>query len=263
MDQVKEYLAVVMKHGFWIGSTLVLVGALAVWYLSTSELNQETDSQIRGIESDVQKVSQVQGELPTQPNELSHAVMNQMIDERKAEVLEAWQFVFDAQRDILTWPEIMQDEFLNEFKYVTDPETGQVDKNKLKLPFEKYEQFSPSGEEEKVPPMLLRRYEQYIGQTLPGYAAIAKAKWSADFNKRPTGGMMEGGMEGMMMEDMTMGGGATRRTNVDSITGLSTEPVVKWSTSSQEALLKDLFPWRGGKEYPSELDVYYSQENLW
>ena len=128
MDQVKEYLAVAIKHGFWIGSSLILIGTLAVWYLSTSDLNQKIDSQISGIRADVSKVTQYNSELPPQPNDLSHEWMNGKIEERKGKVLKAWQGVFDAQRDILTWPEILQDEFLDEFRYteVTDENGDEV-----------------------------------------------------------------------------------------------------------------------------------------
>ncbi|OYP33139.1 hypothetical protein [Rhodopirellula sp. MGV] len=266
MDQVKEALAVALKYGFWIGSTVVLIGALTVWYLSTSTLDKEIASQISSIQSDFKKVSQYQSQMPAQPNELSHIVMNEMIEERKGEVMAAWENVFDAQRNILTWPTIMKDEFLNEFQYVRDPETGKVDKSKLKLPFEKYEEFG-NTEHENVNPELLRRYERYIGTQLPALAEIPKAKWTADFNKRPSAGMgmsmgtgMDSGYGDMMASGMS--GPATSRGKVD-ITGTTDEPVVKWSSGSQEALLKDLFPWRGAKNYPSELDVYYSQENLW
>ena len=259
MDQVKEALAVALKYGFWIGSSIVLLGALTVWYLSTTSLDQEIDRQMGIIKSDVQKVSQYRGEMSDQPNEISHQLMNGMIEERKDEVMLAWQAVFDAQRDILNWPTIMQEEFLNEFQFVRDPETGEVDKTKLKLPFEKYEEFG-NEEHKNVAPTLLRRYEQYIGLQLPNLAAIAKAKWTADFKKKSNAGM---GMDDVGYDDMGMGSmGMMRRTKVD-ITGATDEPVVKWSTSSQESVLKDLFPWRGAKDYPSELDVYYSQENLW
>jgi hypothetical protein len=260
MDQVKEQLAVVLKYGFWIGSAIVLIGALAIWFLATSDLDQQTEKQIRDIKSDVSTVADYRSKLPTQPNDISHEQMKEMIDERKQEVLQAWQKVFDQQRDILTWPDKMQDEFLNEFKYAKDPETGKVDKNKLKLPFEKYETHPPTEEDDNVPPFLLRRYAQYIGEVLPSYAAIAKAEWTADFDKAPARGGM--GMEMEMGMDAMMSGGPTRRKPV-GIEGTPEEPVVKWSTSSQDAVLKDLFPWRGKKEYPSELDVYYSQENLW
>jgi len=41
--------------------------------------------------------------------------------------------------------------------------------------------------------------------------------------------------------------------------------LVNWSSSSQQQLLSDLFPWRakGSGAPPSTLEVLYSQENLW
>ncbi|MDM4018372.1 hypothetical protein [Roseiconus lacunae] len=265
MDQVKEALAVAMKYGFWIGSAVVLLGGVSVWYLSTSTLDQEISKQISSINSDFQKVTSYSGEMPSQPNDLSHQLMEGMIEERKGEVMQAWQNVFDAQRDILTWPPVMQKEFLDEFQYARDEETGEVDESKLKLPFEQYEEFG-NEEHENVNPELLRRYERYIGEVLPEIAAIAKAQWKADFNKRPTGGM--GGMGGDMGYDDMMGGmgmsmGAGGPRVKVNISGSTDEPVVKWSIGSQESILKDMFPWRGTKDNPSELDVYYSQENLW
>ncbi|MEM6472655.1 MAG: hypothetical protein AAF802_24050 [Planctomycetota bacterium] len=261
MDQVKEYFAAAVKHGFWIGSAVILLSGVAVWFLSTTELNEQTEKQISKIKQNATTISSTRNELPKQPNDLSHAKMNVLIEGRTDEVLKAWQEVFDAQTNILTWPEIMQEEFLNEFQYVKDPETGKVDKNKLKLPFEKYEEFDSSGDGESIPPELLRRYERYIGNSLPNLAEICKAKWTAKFD-RPTGGIM-GGMGGDMMGDMMGMGTGRRASNVDELTGETAEPVVAWSSGSQDALLKDLFPWRGRQDYPSELDVYYSQENLW
>ncbi|MEM6467918.1 MAG: hypothetical protein AAF802_00005, partial [Planctomycetota bacterium] len=189
MDQVKEYFAAAVKHGFWIGSAVILLSGVAVWFLSTSELNEQTEKQISKIKQNATTISSTRNELPKQPNDLSHAKMNVLIEGRTDEVLKAWQEVFDAQTNILTWPEIMQEEFLNEFKYVKDPETGKVDKTKLKLPFEKYEEFDSVEDGESIPPELLRRYERYIGNSLPNLAEICKAKWTAKFD-RPTGGMI-------------------------------------------------------------------------
>ena len=182
MDQAKEFLAVALKHGFWIGSSVVLLGALGIWYVSVTDLDDQTSKQNSKIKGNASKISQYRGELSDQPNDLSHARMQALIDGRIGEVLKAWENVFDAQRKILTWPTVMKDEFLNEFKYVKDPETGIVDTNRLKLPFEKYEQFPPPPDGDNVPPSLLRRYEQYIGRVLPDYAAIAGTDWTAEFS---------------------------------------------------------------------------------
>ncbi|MGB7345770.1 MAG: hypothetical protein WBD20_16255, partial [Pirellulaceae bacterium] len=98
---------------------------------------------------------------------------------------------------------------------------------------------------------------------LDDIAAIAKTDWTADFAS--TAGAMGGGMGGDMYGggmDMGMGMGRTPTAPVN-ITGVADVPLVKWSTSSQDGVLSDLFPWRGKPKPPSTLEVYYSQENLW
>ncbi len=82
MDQLKTQLAVVLKYGFWIASSLVLIGSLAVWWLSTSRLAEESASQTSKITNAISTVSSVRGELSTLPNDFSHTKMNELIDAR-------------------------------------------------------------------------------------------------------------------------------------------------------------------------------------
>lgn len=251
MDQLKEQLAVVMKHGFWIGSAIVFLGSLGIWYMTTSKLDKETQSQSSKITQDNSTITQVRGELPTQPNNFSHVKMDAMVETRKEQVLAAWQSVFDAQTDILTWPELTE-EFVDRFKYVRDPESLDFDRDKLKLPVEYYVQYPPQSSEE-VPAVIRRTYAQHVGKVLPDYAKIAKAEWTAEFTgTRARGGAFASGPSA---------GYGRRQTPEVGIAGIKSGPVVTWTQASQEALLKDLFPWAG--QDPSTLEVYYSQENLW
>ena len=260
MDQVKDFLAVALKHGFWIGVSVVLLGTVGIWFMSVSSLDDERESKNSKIKGNASTITKYRGEMSDQPNDLSHQRMQDLIDTREDEVLDAWQMVFDAQRDILTWPEVMQDEFLNEFKFVKDAD-GNITEQ-LKLPFEKYQEYSATEDTNKLPPSLLRRYARYIGDTLPEYAEIAGAEWTAEFNAK-SGGMGMGMGMGMMGMGMEALGGSGAGAQDRDITGDVKEPLVQWTTGSQDAVLKDLFPWRSKKDYPSELDVYYSQENLW
>ena len=59
MDQLKQQLAVVLKHGFWIGSAIVLLGSVGVWYLATSKLAQENEDETRKLNGAVESVTQV------------------------------------------------------------------------------------------------------------------------------------------------------------------------------------------------------------
>ena len=249
MDQLKTQLAVIGKHGFWISSVLVLLVSLGIWYMSTTNLQQENDSQTSKITGKINSVSQVQGLLDSLPNDLSHQEMEKLISKRQGEVLESWEKLYDRQKDILVWPKnTFDDRFLNEF--IEEDGTA-------KLPFEHYVPF-PTEDKDELVTALRRQYANYISETLPKLAAVADTEWTADFEQKSAMGMgmgMEmGGAEGRT------GAGPNSGVEVD-VTGATTEPLVKWSSASQSAVLGDLFPWRG--QLPSTLQIYYSQENLW
>ena len=246
MDQLKTQLAVVGKHGFWISSVLVLFASLGIWYMSTSALQQENEQQTSRIKGKITSVNSIQGQLSELPNELSHQEMETLISQRRDEVLKSWEKLYDRQKDILVWPEdTFNQEFLNEF----------VEDGVVKLPIEHYVDF-PTENKDELTTTLRRQYANYISNTLPQIAAVVDAEWTADFEK--SGGM---GM-GMEMGAAGSGPGSPRGSGAEvDVTGATTEPLVKWSTTSQAAVLGDLFPWRG--ETPSTLEIYYSQENLW
>ena len=263
MDQVKQFLSVMQKHGFWIGSGIILIGTVAVWFMTVSSLDSQTSKQISGIKADVNMITTVDSGLSDQPNEKTHEEMRALIADQEQKVLEAWKERFDEQRDILKWPTKLDvavnnqtDSFNDKFRYVLDERTGQLDKTKLKLPFEVYESHDAAANDNNVTPSELRFYADYIGDDLPNYAKIVGAKWEADFEKQQTAGSMGVGGE------LENGGAGNPRTALQTVP--EEEPLVRWSIASQESLLSDLFPWRSTvDDYPSELEVYYSQENLW
>ena len=250
MDQVRQYLALLIRHGFWVGTVVVLLGSMGVWYMTTSNLAAENEDQTSKLDSDVQKVSSVRGQLPEHPNEFSHAEMEELIEGRTEELLKAWTSVFDEQREILVWPEELGPEFVNTYKDW--------------IPIELHVDYPPTPEQ-KVDTDILNRYGFYIERVVPSYAKIAKTKWTADFDK--AGGRGSMGM-GMGPGGSGPSGGYGAESSYTSPSGPGTTrlrdeemPLVRWSTTSQQSLLTDLFPWKPAQ--PNTLEVYYSQENLW
>ena len=203
MDQIKPYLVVAMRHAFWIGSVIVLLGSVAVWYVATGKLAEESKAQASKIDTAVTVVSSVQGELSTLPNDLSHKEMDAKIEKRQQEVLESWKTLYDRQRDVLVWPvkELHQD-FVDEFKDL--------------IPIEKT--IRPDGTDNtgvvRHSSRLLGRYDRYIRAVLPSIAAVGGCNWTHDIDSS---------------------------SDVTDMTGMGDNPLVVWGTTSQEELSKNLF----------------------
>lgn len=252
MSQLKAQLAVVLKYGFWIGTAVVLLVSVAMWYLSTDKLIAEYNSNESKIKSDVSTVSTIRGQLPSHPNELSHARMEALIADRQDEVLKSWKLLYERQRPILTWPKELNEDFRSEFEG--------------KIPIEAFIEFSSDGPDPTEQTLRIQ-YSRYIKNVLPEIAEIAGAEWVADFESAAgMGGMGMGGMDmgggmGMGMGMGGMGGGPMQATV--SAGGVKEGPLVEWSAASQSAVLQDLFPWRGRPDPPTTLEIYYSQENIW
>lgn len=254
MDQVKAQMAVAAKYWFWIATALVTLLSVGAWWVSSGKLLAEFEAAKTKLTGDAQKVSTVRNALDTHPNELSHEQMEKLLESRTEAVMEAWTSVYNRQRDILVWPvNELKEDFVREFEDLNPIE--------LKVEF-------PTLEADEKETSLRNRYRDYIGNVLPNIAEIAKTKWTADFYKPATG--MGGGMGmdgygggeigGMAGGEMYGSGGMPGGVGG---AGLPRDegPLVTWDTASQEKLLADLFPWRGGQ--PTTLDVLYSQENLW
>ncbi|EMI25445.1 hypothetical protein [Rhodopirellula europaea] len=250
MDQLKQSFAAAAKYGFWIGTGTITLGALVIWFLVTGELVEENNSRTSKIKSDVSAVSTLRSELPEHPNQISKAAMDSLVEGRQAEVLEVWQEVYDAQRDILVWPEEeLTTEFVDEFRDL--------------MPIETHIAYPPEDGQE-IPSSYRNLYAYYIKDVLPSIAEIAKAEWEAEFRSAGAGGMdamMGGGMDSMMGGMDGMGGYGGMGRGPINIAGVEDVPLVDWPVSSQSAIITELFPWQG--RTPSTLDVYYSQENLW
>ncbi|ELP32987.1 hypothetical protein [Rhodopirellula baltica] len=247
MDQLKQSFAAAAKYGFWIGTGAITLGALVIWFMVTGALVEENNSRTSKIKSDVSAVSTLRSELSEHPNQISKAAMDLLVEGRQAEVLQVWQEVYDAQRDILVWPEEeLTTEFVDEFRDLTPIETHIA---------------HPPEDGQEIPSSYRNLYAYYIKDVLPSIAEIAKAEWEAEFRSAGAGGMdaMMGGPMDSMMSGMEGYGGMGR--GPINIAGVEDVPLVDWPVSSQSAIITELFPWQG--RTPSTLEVYYSQENLW
>ncbi len=252
MDKLKEQLAPVLKHGFWIAVGLVTLIAVGTWWMATSTLEEQTTSWKNAIQTKYDAMNRLQGEASTHPNAISHKQMQGKIDELKNDVYKAWESQYERQKAIFVWPSQLLDETRAKFSPLHPIEPN--------VPFE-------TPPEKEVFAHLRADYARYIAGRLDDLSAIIKAgKWKADFKEASGGpGGSYGGGDSFSMSSSGEGMMSDRSMYGAVAPGVSPNepaPLVDWPQESQAALLNQIFPWRR-KGDPKTLDVLYSQESLW
>ena len=202
MDQLKSFVATASKYGFWIGTALVLLLSVGIWYVSTGTLVEATDSATGRLDGKVRQINTVNAELDQTPNESSHAEMRNMVEERQKEVLASWRTLFNRQEPHLKWP--------------SDPRYERlVNRYKDWFPIEQYVSFPPE-EENRIPEPWRQVYRDHIGDEPEKIAAIASAEWTVNFDK----GRRDSQRNRLEADQ-------------DDVVGIEDSPVVAWAESSQ------------------------------
>jgi hypothetical protein len=252
MDQLKEQLAVVFKHRFWVLCGLVSVVSLGIWWWSTSQLNAQSKAWMAKLDSHYSEMDAIRQEMDVHPNAVSHKAMDGLVDSLKNDVAKAWQQKYSQQEDLLVWPSDLGADFVERFAPLKPIE--------LSVDF-------PTPVKQEVEGSLRSRYKLYIKNQLPKLAEIVRTKWNADFEKGGGMGMVSSGgaggggqafnpYAGGNFANMMRGGGAASTAPTD-------DSLITWSAANQQALIDTLFPWRLSEDPPTTLEVLYSQEDLW
>ncbi len=109
MDQVKEILKQLIKYRFWIAvgiSTLMCAIAYAVGSGPVQELAKKRTSDIESAQKGVQPFTS--GVLP---NNQYKPIVDAEKNVLSQDVDASWRKLYDRQKDLLTWPENVEDKF--------------------------------------------------------------------------------------------------------------------------------------------------------
>jgi hypothetical protein len=228
MDKVREILRTLKRIHFWILCGLIILAAPVIWFLASGRLVKDSATLKSDIESKYSTLTGIRAESP-HPNETVEQKMDELIAGRVEEIREAWQKMFDQQKDVFVWPEVGNMRSLSQY-----------------LPIESKVPFPLTPEiVEKVPVSAVtmrETYAYYLLEELRRMAQEVGTEWTAV--SADTGGIPS----------------ATTETRRDLL--------LEWEKSSQQEILEDHFSWnmRGGVAgalRPNVLDVLYAQEDLW
>ncbi|MCH2183654.1 MAG: hypothetical protein MK108_16775 [Mariniblastus sp.] len=261
MDQIVPVIEFIKKNRFWITCFLLAAAMVATWIIATGELAVQTASNLGEVKSRISTYDAIMrtvantGEtnVGAHPNDSSKKGMESEIDEATQSVLKSWKMRYDAQAEIMKWPEeIASPEFVDTFSQFDPPETFPTDRTGLQMV------------------SFLQIYNMQIPKTMDRICAIIGTEWQYDMGEStPTtnnresdeddGGSAEAG-EG---ED----GDETPQAKATVIDDNSI--VVAWNEDNQELWLQKLMDFKGRDDHrlsqsvPSPSQVYMLQQDLW
>ncbi|HUE74407.1 MAG TPA: hypothetical protein VMP01_26225 [Pirellulaceae bacterium] len=246
MDKLKEQLAPVQKHLFWIGCGLIVFVTLFSWYRATSHLKTEHANLQAEITSSFEAVNNIK---QNHPNDQTNQGMEGLIQETGEKVAERWAILAKNQEKVLVWPTYAFDQqFIEQVNSLRPPELTVTDgQNEI------------DGENRRI-------YRDHVEKVFPKLANIIGAKWtgkvSASAGMGGMGGMgaMPGGDMGAMMGagpgSMMQGVGAQQAEADDSI--------VVWNSGNQSQILSEHFSFiASDAALPTTRQILYAQEDLW
>ena len=232
MDQVKQVLAVLNVHKFWVTCGFLALLPVGIWFMAKSSLDKERAARTSEIESAFSTAKSVSS-ITNHPNTISAEGMDANLGLLKKSVFEAWQAQYEEQKQILVWPTELRDDFI-----------AKVDPLR---PIEEKVAYPPQPQDE-LRLEYREEYRDYIKDELPKLAKIIGANWTASGGGPASTGPNFGGTQ--------MGPTARSKPMTDG-------SIVKWDSSDQSRLISQ-FDWSGTRDkLPQTLDILYAQEDLW
>jgi len=256
----------IKKNIFWIGSFLLTVTMIGAWFYSTGALQAATasrESELKGLDSTAGGVISLEAEegAGVHPNKETEAGMDEKIDKLAESVVAAWQLRYNAQRNVMKWPEaILTPKFMKEFNKYDPPETLPADETGQRIDTQ----------------TLLKEYKQQIPSQMKNICSIIQTNWkyeeqldkeafvsSGDSAEDSQGDGEAGDAPGNGDEDDENSNG------LDARKKKLPREIVEWNSLNQDLWFQKLtnFLYRDDNQFqiriPSPSQVYMLQQDLW
>lgn len=247
MDKVKQQLAVVLKHGFWIGCALSALLAIGGWYQATSELSTEAKSQKELIKGKAGGVQAIMKDGTPHPNDASLKGMEELNKAVALNVKDGWKKVYDLQREELVWPDTFDKKFHSAVDNLRPIEI---------VPF-------PTPQEKEINPDFQRQYRDYILEVIPKLAKTVGTEWKAVRQASAAGGSSMSSSDFSAGFNMGSSGSYPMGGTDQYGKPIEDKSLVHWNASNQQEIQNTHFGFAGRVDPPKTLEILYAQEDLW
>ncbi len=133
MDQIAPVLKWIKKNVFWLGCGFLAIAMVAVWFIITNTIAQQTADFEKDVKSNITTAEGIRNVTATgledetikaHPNATTEAGMAEEMEKTVNSMIEAWRLREDAQKELLVWPESVDNGlFAKVFGKYNPPET--------------------------------------------------------------------------------------------------------------------------------------------
>jgi hypothetical protein len=124
MDQVRKILAVIKKHHFWmltgIGASIVFV----CWFIAQGQIDAAYTKNKQEIEGKFGSVKSLASNA-SPPSEGWAPEVAKLTEGLTKDVTDAWNVVYERQKSVLTWPEVLGPEFATSIQAIKDKKSSE------------------------------------------------------------------------------------------------------------------------------------------
>lgn len=119
MDQVRKILAVIKKHHFWMLTGLGAGIVLVCWFVAQGQISAAYTKNKTEIEGKFTAVKTVQ-QAPSPPSAVWAPEVTKLTDVLTKDVTDAWAVVYERQKAVLVWPEVLGPDFATAIQAIKD-----------------------------------------------------------------------------------------------------------------------------------------------
>ena len=261
MDQIVPVIEFLKKNRFWITCFLLATAMVVTWILATGELAKQTAANLGQVKSRISTYDAIMRTVANtgdtnvgaHPNGTSKQGMETEIDKAVQSVLKSWKMRYDAQAEIMKWPEeIASPEFVDTFSQFDPPETFPADRTGLQMV------------------SFLQIYNMQIPKTMDRICSIIGTEWQYDMEESAPKSTGRGNAEdesGSAEAGEDEDDSESPRSKATVIDDNSI--VVAWNEENQKLWLQKLMDFKGRDDHrlsqsvPSPSQVYMLQQDLW
>jgi hypothetical protein len=236
MDKVKVALAILRKHHFWFLCGTVVLLALAIWFMATSDLVAQFNSRKSALESAKSSAQAVLAKTD-HPNQGTVDATLATTQKLKANVFETWRFLHADQKSKNQWPRELGQDFLD--------------------------MINSLGPDEEIPPQYLERYHNFIIRHFPALFELLDIRLPAQLDEQ--GNVMTDANGRPLRIDpfATPGTGMNMGASMESRRNTADGPrwvgKVVWNDTDLRRV-KSAFDWVAR---PNSQQIRLAQEDLW